>query len=389
MIRFLPDHWLQALLRPIEMAVPSGSVYVETIAPDFRFVFVLALLLGWIAYRVRLKDASSRTFGLLAFCALSFVPWLATSGNGRYFMPTLFVVGPLCIALLHHLPLRQEVRLMVAGAMLAGQGFLLHDVHPWGSWGLAPWRQGPAFAVQVPEDLRTQPATYVTITSISYSLIAPQFDHRSRWVGIASQQSRPVDTPDHRRVRALLDASPVVYALFPSLVGAMQESRPPDNQSDAVDLSLMEVQLRLRRDHCRILPSEGLAAVGEKPGRIEREMRGFWVCRATRLPASEMQSKPTPSPTVENVFNRVEQACPRMFPPGKVGTLLLPVGARRFYPDSDMRLYVLNDGHVMYKYMRALNGVFLGRIEDVLGKDFRMDCNNIRGRSGFAWEREI
>ena len=41
MIRFLPDTWLDALLRPVAMAMPDGWIYVETMAPDLRFVFVL------------------------------------------------------------------------------------------------------------------------------------------------------------------------------------------------------------------------------------------------------------------------------------------------------------------------------------------------------------
>ena len=53
MIRFMPDTWQDAVLRPIAMALPDGGVYVETIAPDLRFVFVLLLLVGWLVFRVR------------------------------------------------------------------------------------------------------------------------------------------------------------------------------------------------------------------------------------------------------------------------------------------------------------------------------------------------
>jgi hypothetical protein len=92
---------------------------------------------------------------------------------------------------------------------------------------------------------------------------------------------------------------------------------------------------------------------------------------------------------MEAALDKVERTCPRMFRPGEARTSLLATAARRFYPSSDMRLYVFEDGQVAYKYMRALNPVSLGRIDDVLANGFRMDCSQIRGRSGLPWEREI
>src|SRR6185369_9315597 len=41
MIRFLPDTWRDAILRPLALASPDGGVYIEIIAPDFRFLFIL------------------------------------------------------------------------------------------------------------------------------------------------------------------------------------------------------------------------------------------------------------------------------------------------------------------------------------------------------------
>ncbi|MBK9198131.1 hypothetical protein [Candidatus Skiveiella danica] len=43
MIRFLADTWRDALLRPVAMAAPNSSVYIEIAAPDFRFVLALGL----------------------------------------------------------------------------------------------------------------------------------------------------------------------------------------------------------------------------------------------------------------------------------------------------------------------------------------------------------
>lgn len=395
MIRFLPDSWLEALLRPFAMAYPGGAIYVETIAPDFRFVFAIVLGLAWLFFRVRAQAARARTLGLLALCGLAFVPWLLTSGNGRYFIPVLLLVGPLCIALLHHLPVTPSLKVSLAILMIALQAFLLHENEPWNSWGLVEWREPPAFGIEVPKDLEQTPATYLTLTGISYSLIAPHFHPQSRWMGLASQQSRSPDSPVGRRARAFLAAADKIFLIFPSLAGQSGTmERPPSEIVEAMDLSLMEYDLVIaKKGACRMLPSSGLTAMGQRPGAQGNaeppEARGFWVCPLLRERPERNVQRDLPTPEVEAAFAAVERACPRLFPPGQAATTMLPIGARRFYVSSDMRLYVLNEGRVIYKYMRALNSVELGTRESVVAPDFKMDCNNVRGRSGLPWDREI
>lgn len=394
MIRFLADSWLEALVRPIAMAVPSGGIYVETIAPDFRFVFVLLLFLVCLVARLRWREGAGRTLALLAFCALSFVPWMATTGNGRYFMAILFLVGPLCVALAHYLPATRSTRLASAALMLGLQGGLVFVVEPWNSWGLAPWREAPAFDVQVPPDVRSEPATYVALSGISYSLMAYRFHPESRWISLASLQGKNPESADGVRARRFLAAGPDSYVIFQSIPGQGRvEKRPPPDLMEALDLALLEFSMRTDpvRD-CRMLWSRGLTSMGVHHGKgipsLPAEQRGFWMCPLQKARAAEAPVRPLPSPEVEAVMDVFERQCPRFFPRG-VRTAMMPAGARRFYPDSDMRLYVLDDGRVMYKYLRALNPVLVGAKEDVLSQGFRLDCTNIRGRAGLPWEREI
>jgi hypothetical protein len=390
-IRFVPDSLLEAVVRPIAMAVPAAGIYVETIAPDFRFVFALVLALAWLAWRLRAREGAARTLGLLAFCALAFVPWLVMSGNGRYFMPVLLVVGPLCIALLHQLPLTRGARAGLAGLMVCAQAFLLLEVQAWNSWGMVAWREPPVFAVDVPQDLRERPATYLSVSNITYSLIAPRFHPDSRWMNISTLRGLPPDAPDVVRARRLLQASPVVHAIFPSLPGQPSSALPESDVLELVDLSLGEYQLQVDRGRaCRLLNAPGLTGF-DRPsaGQQVHEARGFWLCPVTAAPKESVLPPPKVAPEIEAALNRIEQLCPRLFPPGSSKTAMLTVGARRFYAESDMRLYVLNDGQVVYKYLRALNPVALGHVKDVAGSGFRMDCNQIRGRSGLPWEREI
>lgn len=392
MIRFLPDTWRDALLRPLAMAAPNGGVYVETIAPDFRFVFVLVILV-LLAIRHR-RELPRLPFALLGFCALAFVPWLATTGNGRYFLPLLLLVGPLCVVLLHQLRVTRNLQLAMLLAMIGLQLFLVRENAPWNSWGLVPWKEAPAFAVEVPADLKARPATYVTLSGISYSLVAPQFHPASRWISLASQRGGNDDSVDARRTRAFLQASRDASVLFPSLPGQRVLRSPPELLLVALNDSLAAHGFEVPSgERCRFLPSYGLTQMGNRmdnpPITAEAQLRGFWLCPMAPVAAGSAPRRAPASPEVEAVFEKVERTCPRMFRPGEAVTSMLPMGARRFYPDSDMRLYVLTDGTVMFKYMRALNPVQLGAVKDVLSDAFRLDCNNVRGRAGLPWEREI
>jgi hypothetical protein len=88
------------------------------------------------------------------------------------------------------------------------------------------------------------------------------------------------------------------------------------------------------------------------------------------------------------VFSAIEAQCPRFFPTG-AETRIISGGEMRTYYSSEMKVYVLEEGLVLYKYYRAFNPVRIGTRDDVLSGKAKVDCNNIRGRSGLPWEREI
>jgi hypothetical protein len=393
MIRFLPDTWRDAVLRPLAMASPDGSVYVEIMAPDFRFLFIVALAVLWLVL-ARGKGRASATWILLAITAIAFVPWLTTTGNGRYFIPFLLISGPLCIGLLQLIPLSRTFRVALAIGMVAWQGFLIHEVSPWRSYHVE-WGDGPPFNVEVPKDVAAQPATYVTLASISYSLIAPRFHPASRWINMSTQGGLADKSPNGLRVQALIAAPGPLNVIFPTVPGGQE--------GDSIDLALGEaINGLLARhglsiehpDQCRLMLSAGLA--GMASSRLADEaagrpgVHGFWLCPLARHASRHPGSEPSPIPErSKKVFEKLERVCPRIFPPGDAISLRIPAGAVRGYPDSDFKLYVLDDGEVVYKYYRALNPVTLGSADDILAPSFGMDCNKIPGRSGLPWERGI
>lgn len=394
MIRFLPDTWRDAVLRPLAIASPDGGVYVEIIAPDFRFVFILVLGLACLLTLPRAERRFRPVLALLALTGAAFVPWLATTGNGRYFIPFLLVAGPLCIGLLQLLAVSRSFRVALAAGMVLWQAFLVYEIDPWRTWGHVVWSDPPAFGIEVPAEIAATPATFVTLSSISYSLIAPRFHPASRWVNIATQRGVGDRSPDQLRTQALIAAPGALRVIFPTVPGGQENEHIDPALATAIDDLLARQALSIE-DHaqCRLLRSPGLAgtanlrkadALREKP-----LVHGFWLCPLARHASRHaLETQPVPGRT-EEVFVKLERTCPRIFRPGETVSLRIPDGAVRGYPGSDFRLYVLDDGRVFYKYYRALNSVLVGNVDRVLNSAFTMDCSKIRGRSGMPWEREI
>lgn len=399
MIRFLPDTWRDALLRPIAMAAPDAGVYVEVMAPDFRFLFVILLLVvlaGLLAWRRRnITTAFKPTALLLTTTAAAFVPWLATTGNGRYFIPFLLAVGPLCLAVVHCLPLTRGFRLTLAAGLVAVQAFAVVDSNPLRTWGLVQWRTAPFFQIDLPRDMATKPGTYVTLSTISYSLIAPLFPSASRWMNLSEAPSDPEKTLEGRRVHAFLGAGNPLTLLVPSIPGATTGHGLPNAEVvRTINALLAEFRLSIAQpEHCRLLRSGGLASMQkENAGTATPEVLaqiGFWAC-PLQYSANIPAAKPLAAKTkFDAVFKKVETLCPRFFRPGEARTTPINGGELRHYRGSDMKVYVLDDGSVLYKYYRTFSPQLIGSAEDVLSGKATMDCSKIRGRSGLPWEREI
>jgi hypothetical protein len=400
MIRFQPDTLRDALWRPISMAAPNSDIYMEIMAPDLRFAALVLLTLVTLVLATRRVKVARPAWLLLAFVWLAFLPWMATSGNGRYFLPVLLMAGPLCIALIYHLPLTASFRLTLAALLLVMQVTAVSMVDPRGSWGLAAWGN-PYFEAELTREDREVPATYVLMAGVSYSLVAPLFHPDSHWIGLASLSGDLEHSIDDRRAQAALAAGQhsgrPLKLLIPTLPMFMSKDRQPNGELRAeMNRMLGPHRLALQEGACRIVVSRTLASSAYrdlerrkvKPDNLDRI--GFWIC-PLQYP---MQWKPPGAPgydtsKADRVFSRLEKACPRLFQAGEAKTTRVDEGFARTYPSSDTKAMVMDDGYVWYRYWRALNSNLVGRVADVLADGFKLDCNEVHGRSGLPWERVL
>ncbi len=392
MIRFKPDTWLEFFLRFFAMAAPDANVYVEIPAPDLRFAALILVAVAVVLCWRRLAANPRAALALLMLMLVATVPWMITSGNGRYWIPILLCAGPAVAGLIYLLPLSRWFRLFMAAALLAAQAFVVLQNSPWDAWTWATWQDAPYFQVDLPGDAaRAPPTTYVTLSTISYSLIAPQFPPASRWINITSGGGV---IRDAGWTAEFLGKAGRLVLLAPSIRGQVQADRQPSPEvRQALDTLIGPVRLALdANQRCELLTSGGLAAIGHRQGAKDFEGRdqiGFWAC-PLRYPVDRPPAPVTVAPArTEAVLDKVEQLCPRFFRPREAKTLPIAGGSLRQYPNSDMKVYVLDDGQVLYKFWRALNPVAIGSVDDVLSGKATVDCDHIRGRTGLPWDREI
>lgn len=393
MIRFQPDNFREALLRPLAMAAPDAGVYAEIAAPDLRFaaVVILTFISAVVARRIEWKK--SPILPLLGYVIVCFALWLFTTGNGRYFIGMLLVVGPLCIALVHWLPFKRNVRAVIAMGLVVLQAILVYDTEPWRMWGLAQWNEEPFFQISLDQQAMMEPATYVTATAISYSLVAPRFPAIARWVNISGQRD-PEDV-NGRRVQATLVASSSIQLLIPSMPDHMTPSRQPSAAIAQEINGMIGWQKLALQDppKCRLLPSRGLATQAFKDVTLVKPETlakfGFWICPLQFPVEAPPVDRVEGSALVNSALDFVEKACPRLFPAVEAKTRAIVNGFVRNYSSTDMKLYVLEGEQVHYKYWRALNPELIGSVSEIVAPSFRMSCDSIRGRSGLPWERKL
>ncbi|MBK9136832.1 MAG: hypothetical protein IPM15_21400 [Betaproteobacteria bacterium] len=400
MLRFIPDSWSDGLLRPLLLGDPVVGLYLEAHAPDWRFplliVFLVVAAAGMAlgkAPRGRLHAPSGLLtavqWRLLIGLFLTFYLWTFLSGNGRYFMWALMVVGPLVVVAAGRLPATQAMRNTVIVGAIALQGWAVWMTYEPNLWGLRPWRDGPGMTL-AKTPLQDKPAVFLTIGFISYSILVPQMHPLSRWANITGQRDIVPGTPEHEKLQALLNSPLPKYVLFNAArIARAKDDQPLAAAGEAMQRILREQSLQPLARHCDFVA----ATVGGTPFNMRSQQPvedGFWFCAVEPVRARQVVEPRKPvAPELDDVFERVERHCPRYFPAGSAHTRLASDGAFvRHYAYSDTSLFINEAGGVYFKYFRAINPSVIGEVHTVRQGQLTLDCTRLPGRYVPPWERD-
>lgn len=410
MIRFSPDSFLEGVLRPFLMALPQGWVYTEIVAPDFRFALSLVVLVVSFATAVALRRqwAPGRPLWVaLISLVCAFILWLLSGGNGRYFMPFLVLIGPLLVVLIYRSPFGRQTKHALLLVALLVQGAAISTNSPWApfnSLAWTKWKDRDYFKMDVEAASQELNVTYLTFAGQTHSLISPLFPPSSRWINLywfeghdflASQD--PVVMGVKLRMR---HAENLQVLLQSQPNQADSADGGPDEQAQAtIRRYINQYGLRLVEGRrCRLIQSETMASAVVVPSSAPPEQKaairaraGFWAC-----PVAHDEHMVAPSldagvaSRAKRVLERVESMCPRMFPAGQISLKQIGSGVTRSYSASDSTLTFLpGSGAVYVKFLRALNPQFIGREEQILQPDFRVNCDGFVSREGLPWKRTL
>lgn len=386
-MRFVPDTWLDAALRPLLMGDPVNGMYVEIAAPDWRFVSVILLLgLGWLGHRRWRLLERHQTLALIGL-TMGFYVWTLVSGNGRYFIWGLLFVGPIVVMVARELRATRAMRNTVILGVLLVQGASVWMNFVPNMWTLRPWRLGPGFALEA-SPLRERPAVFVIMGSISYSALVPQMHPESRWSNIAGQIDIQPGVREYPALQTMLNGTLPMYAMVRAtvlVIGPDHQPKPKVRQS--IEGVLAKNALVLDAPTCDYVRSADAALAFRLNAETAVE-DGFWFCPVRRGETVRPAAAEPVAPEADDVFTRVEQRCPRIFPPGRGRTRQIDGAVQRAYGYSDTTVYVYNDGMVHFKNVRAINPTTIGTIDQVRKGQFTLDCDRIPGRYVPPWDRK-
>jgi hypothetical protein len=395
--RFNPESIGEALWRPFAMIDPVRMVHEELSAPDPRYAILIALIIllvlrwGW----GRLSKASpspsnpqlnesTRVLAALG-CGLgvNWILWLHASGNSRYVLTMACVAAAVIVGMLFRLfESRPKVRNYILAGIFVCQTVQLFVGAEY-RWNGVPWG-GQWFEVSVPEKLKTEPNLYLSLNPQSNSFLAPFLAKGSGLVNVWGAYTLDPDSANGARVRAL------IRRFSPNLRVAFLTSKPYENAghpapSPQVDDALIGYGLRPEMADCATITVHGLppeleiryqTSLPQEPQNRDTT----YVATCHLIPdTTDRSAQIARQRAVNLVFDRLEDACPKLFQPRRMATAHYGVVWRRIYVGTDT-LAQISFGRVKFGDQIRPNGfIDVGSEDDWAKAPFRLYCGRRKG----------
>lgn len=386
MERFRPDSLLDGLFRPFLLADPSGYVYIEMLAPDFRFAIATTLAIVLVLSRKSFSLWTTTQRRVPLALAICFYVWTYVSGNGRYFLPGLLLVGPVLILLIKSLPASRAMRCSLVGLAAAVQVYMIMDVYQGDPWRVSQWHDGAAIGL-AESPIRREPALFLKIGANSYSGLTPHFHPDSRWIMLGNHLRRVHGSYERVKLDNAFASGLRAYAFAPMAneIADSQRQPVPDIRRSINDV-LAEYGFALNNETCSVIEVNMNPATPEPDSRLGTA-EGFWACPIRKVgDISQDSAAGVVLPeSHQRIFSQIEQACPRFFPPNSGLDTHFDGVSRRYYQATDIRLQMWTDGPVAYQYLRSPGFTKIGTEQQVSRREVEVPCGRFVGRYRPPW----
>lgn len=384
--RFLLSSLQDLVTFPLRLASLRSWEYTEVVAPDLRLIALIVVsVTGLVLSVIRTSrqqftsslhrlEATQKAF--LSFFVISLALWIASSGNGRYGLPVLLLIGPLLVWAVYK-AFTTKIAVLVTSLALALQIFhMTNGGNP--RWRPAPWK-AEWFDITVPPALTRQPFLYLSQGIQSYSFVVPFLNSDSAFVNILGQWSIPSEGYGSVRLKNLLqkyDGRTRILAPFPK--ASYVSGKPTSKLQSVMNASLDRLSLRVRPETCvelhmPILDDSPSTTTKDAEHGISEILLTCEVAKANardpKLAREERRLTP--------VFGLMESTCPGLFSPPGSALDRVDKYWKKYYANTDVSLW--SDGITLfYTKSPTLLNVGIGNVSNLeeIGKEF--DCRSIR-----------
>lgn len=378
--RFKPNSLWDVLVLPFRMADFHSWIYIENNAPDIRpallvffsFAFATRLLLSRTrAIHDPQKSSNVGRRIIFAFFIYSVAFWLWTTGNGRYALPILILLGPLLTWLIFMVMGNAKKAIALASFVLILQVF-----HAWSAgnprWAYAEWTPH-WFEVAVPPRLKDNPYAYLSMgTARSNSVIAPFFHPQSTYLSLmGGTYSFQPDGPGSKRIRQFISDNENRLRMLITIPSGRE--KPTSESFNYWDSLLAPWSLKINRSDCEFVDmtlDQDKALASPASSGIPSQFKSSNDNRIPMLTCALQQGTGENEETrlerrrVTAVFDRIEEFCPLLFSPRGWHLTRSTSGWHRTYLQSDIVVYAIKGRLTLSKREFGPFDVDMGTIED-------------------------
>ena len=386
--RFLPRSTLDYLSRPFEMAEFRSYTSTEGFAPDLRFAIALGFATLALAMSlVRQRWASLTGLSVwprpdvqvVLFALVTYLLWMATSGNSRYAIALFLVIGLLMVRAVDLL-VPQRLLALTVGSIMALQ-FAYYAGDGDRRYFAGPWDSRPYFKVQAAERLVREPFLHLSVGAQSFAAVAPYLHPAGALVNAVGQSSLPMEGKLGDKLRERLKRwegkTRFLFHKSPKLDSAGTA------QAVRTKLDYLTYRLRLQVDwtDCEQIVIDSDAATDG--GRtLPRDTTNI----STALLSCHAITRTDVNSTLDGeliradkVFSLMEARCPKVFGPAPLATDIGENIFQRRYANHDVRVSVSPSEGVTLTHFRSLNAISLGNIDHVIKNGGQDAC--------IAWQK--
>lgn len=360
--RFIPMSFTDLVMRPLYMLDPVPGIYVETRAPDARYLALIGMVVAWIVARWRTGLRLDRLeIALLAWVGVTWVFWLVTSGNGRYAIPLAMTAGVVVVAFARKFwSLRYP---SVVGLKTLFLIFLAVQTIFMGMSTTFRWdgRESPDqtyFNPAVPDHLKAQPHVIVSLNTQSVAWLAPFVHPQSVFTAPAGQYVFGPESMAGKQLASLFDNGlPVLVTIADPIGGAGVDNPKP---IEAHVARLFGLNLDMRRCVRVNLGQINRFDLDEATGLAKVATPGFNLCQASYDAQTSVQAQ-AQIKQVNDIFNLIEDSCPKVLSPMRQQTVCFGATCVRRYVNTDITMILAEDGAVTARMFGTIQPVLVGQ----------------------------